>query len=111
MAIIPTVYGGGGGVLANGQTLGAAFPPMLDRISWLFPLRHATRAMSTATATDVVGSGLSWDHLGALLAWTVAGLIVVAWRFSWVNLEPPRRRRPSDVVEAAERSRTPLRTS
>lgn len=83
---------------------------MLDRISWLFPLRHATRAMSTATATDVVGSGLSWDHLGALLAWTVAGLIVVAWRFSWVNLEP-RRRRPSDVVEAAERSRTPLRTS
>lgn len=57
MAIIPTVYGGGGGVLANGQTLGVAFPPMLDRISWLFPLRHATRAMSTATATDVVGSG------------------------------------------------------
>jgi ABC-2 type transport system permease protein len=71
--------------------VGAAFPPMLDRISWLFPLRHATRAMSAATATDAVGSGLSWDHLGAMLAWTVAGLIVVAWRFSWVNLEPRTR--------------------
>ena len=68
--------------------VGVTFPPVLDRIAWLFPLRHATRAMSLATATDVVGSGLSWDHLGVMLAWTVAGLVVVAWRFSWVNLEP-----------------------
>ena len=72
---------------------GAAFPPWLDHISWFFPLRHATGAMTTAASTNVVGSGLSWDHLGALLAWTLAGLIVVAWRFSWVNLEPSRRRR------------------
>jgi ABC-2 type transport system permease protein len=68
--------------------VGVTFPPVLDRIAWLFPLRHATRAMAAATATDVVGSGLSWDHLGVMLAWTVAGLVVVAWRFSWVNLEP-----------------------
>ncbi|WP_024286630.1 ABC transporter permease [Cellulomonas sp. KRMCY2] len=72
---------------------GADFPPLLDRISWFFPLRHATGAMTTAAANDVVGSGLSWDHLGALLAWTVVGLVVVAWRFSWVDLEPSRRRR------------------
>lgn len=72
---------------------GATFPPWLDHISWFFPLRHATGAMTTAVSTNVVGSGLSWDHLGALLAWTLAGLIVVAWRFSWVNLEPGRRRR------------------
>jgi len=68
--------------------VGVTFPPVLDRIAWLFPLRHATRAMAAATATDVVGSGLSWDHLGVMLARTVAGLVVVAWRFSWVNLEP-----------------------
>lgn len=76
---------------------GAKFPPLLDGISWFFPLRHATGAMTTAAANNVVGSGLSWDHLGAMLAWTLAGLIVVAWRFSWVNLEPSRRRLPAEA--------------
>ena len=72
---------------------GATFPPWLDHISWFFPLRHATGAMTTAASDNVVGSGLSWDHVGAMLAWTLAGLIVVASRFSWVDLEPSRRRR------------------
>jgi len=71
---------------------GADFPALLDRVSWFFPLRHATNAMTTAAAQDVVGSGLAWDHLGALAAWTVVGLGVVAWRFSWVTVEPRRRR-------------------
>lgn len=60
---------------------GATFPPLLDRVSWFFPLRHATNAMTTAAADDVVGSGLAWDHVSAMLAWTVVGLVVVAWRF------------------------------
>lgn len=72
---------------------GAKFPLLLDRVSWFFPLRHATGAMTTAAANNVVGSGLSWDHLGAMLAWTLAGLVVVAWRFSWMSLEQSRRRR------------------
>ena len=79
---------------------GAKFPALLDRISWFFPLRHATGAMTTAAANPVVGSGLSWDHLGAMLAWGLAGLIVVAWRFSSVNLEPSRRRHPAKARAA-----------
>ena len=75
-----------------GVTLGTLLPLCFISdvfvVGVTFPLRHATRAMAAATATDVVGSGLSWDHLGVMLAWTVAGLVVVAWRFSWVNLEP-----------------------
>jgi len=76
---------------------GAAFPPLLDRIAWFFPLRHAISAMTTAAANNVVGSGLSWDHLGVMLAWALAGLAVVAWRFSWLNLEPIRRRLPAEA--------------
>jgi len=76
---------------------GAAFPPLLDRIAWFFPLRHATSAMTTAAENNVVGSGLSWDHLGVMLAWALAGLAVVAWRFSWLNLEPSRRRLPAEA--------------
>ena len=75
--------------------LGAAFPPLLDRISWFFPLRHAINAMTTAAANDVVGSGLAWDHLGAMLVWTAAGFAVVRLRFSWehrAGAAPGKRR-------------------
>ncbi|HWS57085.1 MAG TPA: ABC transporter permease, partial [Actinotalea sp.] len=71
---------------------GADFPPLLDRISWFFPLRHATNAMTTASAQASLGSGPAWDHLGAMALWTLVGLAVVVVKFSWVSTEPARRR-------------------
>ena len=67
--------------------IGAEFPPVIDTIGWIFPLRHAANAMTTAVNPTITGSGLSWDHLAVLLAWTVAGAAVLAWRFRWVNSE------------------------
>jgi hypothetical protein len=64
----------------------------LGHVVILDPLRSVRRQPWPGGA---VGSGLSWDHLGAMLAWGLAGLIVVAWRFSSVNLEPSRRRLPA----------------
>lgn len=75
--------------------VGAAFTPALDAVSWVFPLRHATRAMTEATDAGVVGSGFAPGHLGMLLAWTLVGLAVVAWRFSWVPRDGVRRRAPA----------------
>jgi ABC-type multidrug transport system permease subunit len=72
--------------------VGVTFPPWLDAIAWFFPLRHASRAMTEATLPEVVGSGVSWGHLGVLLAWTIAGAVVVALRFRWESNEPVRRR-------------------
>ena len=83
--------------------VGAAFPPALDMIAWVFPLRHATRAMTEATDAGVVGSGFAPGHLGMLLVWTLAGLAVVAWRFSWVPRDGAVRR------PAAARRRRPAR--
>ncbi|HET6966915.1 MAG TPA: ABC transporter permease, partial [Ornithinibacter sp.] len=68
--------------------VGASFPPVLDAIAWLFPLRHATAAMTEAVAPDVTGSGLSFDHLAVMLLWTVAAAVVVALRFRWEASEP-----------------------
>lgn len=70
--------------------VGASFPPVLDAISWFFPLRHATAAMTAAIAPDVTGSGLALDHLGVLVLWTLAGALVVARRFRWESAEPSR---------------------
>lgn len=61
--------------------VGASFPPVLEAISWFFPLRHAAAAMSQAVGPDVTGSGLALDHLAVLVAWTFAGAVVVALRF------------------------------
>lgn len=63
--------------------IGAAFPPVLEAVSWFFPLRHASAAMSAALAPGSTGAGLAVDHLAVLLLWTVAGALVVARRFSW----------------------------
>ncbi len=71
--------------------VGADLPQVIDRISWLFPLRHATRAMTLAAAPpDFAGSGLQVGHLVVILAWTVAASAVVAWRFGWEVSEPRR---------------------
>ncbi len=72
--------------------VGATLPPVLDIISWVFPLRHASRAMTDAVAPDLVGSGLAWGHLGVLVAWTVVGVVVVALRFRWEAEESTRHK-------------------
>ncbi len=73
--------------------VGVTFPPVLNAISWFFPLRHASSAMTEAARPVVEGSGLSWGHLAVLLAWTLAGLVVIVVRFRWESAEPSGRRR------------------
>lgn len=63
--------------------VGADLPAALDAVSWFFPLRHATAAMTQALAPGTTGSGLALDHLAVLLAWTLAGAVVVWRRFRW----------------------------
>ncbi len=70
----------------------ANFPPVIETISWMFPLRHASAAMTEAIAPDLTGSGLAFGHLAVLLAWTVAGAVVVARRFRWESSESPAAR-------------------
>lgn len=72
--------------------VGVSYPPVLQGVSWFFPLRHATNALTSAVASTGMGGGFSWGHLGVLAAWTIAGAFVVAIRFSWVRPEPRRGR-------------------
>lgn len=63
--------------------IGASFPTVLEAVSWVFPLRHASAAMSEALASELSGTGLAVDHLGVLLLWTAAGALVLTRRFRW----------------------------
>ena len=73
--------------------VGVSYPPVLQGLSWFFPLRHATNALTSAAGATGLGGGFSWVYLGVLAAWTLAGAAVVAVRFSWVRLEARQRRR------------------
>ncbi|GAA2481701.1 ABC transporter permease [Terrabacter carboxydivorans] len=75
--------------------VGAQFPTVLEWVSWLFPLRHASAAMSEALGPTVTGTGLAFGHLGALLAWTVVAAVVLARRFRWEARESGHTARTS----------------
>lgn len=79
--------------------VGAEFPPWLDTLSWVFPLRHAVNAFSDAMAADASGVLLAPGQMAVVLAWGLAGLVVTLLRFT----AAPRSPRPTrdESVEAA----------
>jgi ABC-type multidrug transport system permease subunit len=84
--------------------VGAEFPPWLDAISWVFPLRHAVTAFVNATSPDATGLVLDPTHLGVVVAWGLAGVAVVLTRFS---AEPRSARRPTTQVDERVRAKQP----
>ena len=88
--------------------VGADFPAAIDRVSWLFPLRHATSAITDAALAPGLGGGFDLAHLGVLVAWTLAGVLVVARRFAWEGTPGRRRtvRAPARPVPAGRRGST-----
>ncbi|MCL3859618.1 ABC transporter permease [Actinotalea sp. K2] len=80
---------------------GVVFPDWLERLTWVFPLRHATRAMTEVTA----GLGVGWWHLGVIALWTLGAAVVVVLRFRWTleAMRPGTRAR-------AERAPDPTRS-
>ncbi|MGA8044747.1 MAG: ABC transporter permease [Dermatophilaceae bacterium] len=72
---------------------GVDLPDALEAVSWVFPLRHAARAMTESVSS--VASPFPWDHIAVILAWAALGVIVIAARFrsEAVQDSPPRTRR------------------
>ena len=74
--------------------IGVSFPPVVEVVSWIFPLRHAASAMTESIAPGAAG-GLAWGHVAVLLAWTLAGAIVLLLRFRWEARESGHTARTS----------------
>jgi ABC-type multidrug transport system permease subunit len=67
--------------------VGARLPQVLDMIGSLFPLKHFARA-AAETFDPGPGAGFSPGHLAVLMAWTIAGAALAAWRFGWAPRGP-----------------------
>ena len=58
-------------------------PDWLLKIAHFFPIYHVTNAFGACFVPGTTGSGFNWTDLGALAAWTAAGLFVAVRRFRW----------------------------
>ncbi len=77
---------------------GVDLPAVLDAIGWFFPLRHAARAMTDSVSS--VAGPFPWTHLGVILAWAAAGILVIATRFSTEAVKDARRAQPRRLSAA-----------
>ncbi len=105
VAIAPTP--GATQALTNGGLILLAFisdifivqlPDWLDRVGWVFPLKHFVNAVADGFNPYLTGSGLYWDHLAVMVAWGLGGVLLALRYFRW----EPRPSRPS----RAERRRS-----
>jgi ABC-2 type transport system permease protein len=64
-------------------------PPVIDAISWIFPLRHAVRGFSEALAADASGIVLSPENIAVIAAWGILGALVTMARFTNLPSEKP----------------------
>jgi ABC-2 type transport system permease protein len=98
--------------LANGGLILLAFvsdvflvalPDWLDRLGWVFPLKHFVNGVADSFNPNLVGNGVGWDHLGVLVAWGVLGTAVALRFFRW-EPRPARasRRRKQSAAPAVE---------
>jgi ABC-2 type transport system permease protein len=62
-------------------------PAWLNTVAGLFPIKHFSEALQTASNPFETGSGFEPDRLAIIAAWGIAGLALAAWKFSW----EPRR--------------------
>lgn len=72
-------------------------PTWLRVVGWLFPIKHMATALQDAFDPGVATNGIDPLHLGVLLAWFAAGLILAVKYFRWEPKLPemtvPRRLR------------------
>jgi ABC-2 type transport system permease protein len=78
--------------------VGAKFPTWLETISWVFPLRHASRAMTDAVTPSADLWPSTGLHLLVLLAWTIAAGLLLRRTF---------RTEPGGQPRSAERATEP----
>lgn len=64
------------GFVSDVFLIGPELPGWLAAIGNAFPLRHLMRGLLQASRPDLPGSGFAWSHLGVLVAWTAAALLV-----------------------------------
>ncbi|KAB7743905.1 hypothetical protein GA707_10495 [Nostocoides sp. F2B08] len=79
---------------------GVDLPDVVDTVSWVFPLRHAARAMTESVSS--VANPFPWEHLAVILGWAVIGVIVIA---RWFRSEAVKEATPRSRAGTAQADR------
>jgi ABC-2 type transport system permease protein len=58
-------------------------PDWLRALGGIFPVKHFAVALESTFNPFVSGSGFQWRHLGVLVLWGAAGVVVAVRRFQW----------------------------
>jgi ABC-2 type transport system permease protein len=80
-------------------------PGWVGAVGSIFPVKHFAKALETAFNPFVPGSGFRWGHLGVLLVWMAAAVVVAVRYFRWeprIGAPAGGRRRSRRVAGAAE---------
>ena len=83
----------------------AGAPAWVSTVGSIFPVKHFALALEGTFNPFVHGSGFQWGHLGMMVLWMVAGVVVAVRYFRWEpKVEAPAggRRRRGRAGQTAE---------
>jgi ABC-2 type transport system permease protein len=83
----------------------AGAPAWVDTVGSIFPVKHFALALEGTFNPFVHGSGFQWGHLGMMVLWMVAGVVVAVRHFRWepkIGAPAGGRRRRGRAGQAAE---------
>src|SRR5215216_3618235 len=61
----------------------AGAPAWVGTVGSIFPIKHFALALESTFNPFVHGSGFQWGHLGMMVLWMVAGVVVAVRHFRW----------------------------
>jgi ABC-2 type transport system permease protein len=72
----------------------AGAPAWVSAVGAIFPVKHFAKALEATFNPLVQGNGFQWGHLGMLVLWMAAGVVVAVRYFRWEpRVGAPRSRR------------------
>ena len=80
-------------------------PGWVSAVGSIFPVKHFAKALETTFNPFVSGSGFRWGHLGVLVLWMAAAVVVAVRSFRWeprVGAPGGGRRRAGRAARVAE---------
>jgi ABC-2 type transport system permease protein len=75
-------------------------PTWLERLGWIFPLKHFVNALADTFDPFATGPQFGWHHLAVMAAWGLLGALVAVRWFRWEPGPTGRTRRTTPTTDS-----------